>query len=234
MSTTQVAAGRVAAPRVNPPWGLSLPVDTAPTPVDGTCQGWKKPAWQNVLGNPNDGVRDLPDVSLLAADGAWDHAFLSCYSDVANGGTPCVGGPLNWSIVGGTSCASPIMAGVQALVNQQWGGQPQGNPAPVYYALARLEYGQKGNAACDTFATGGPASNCIFHDITIGDNIVDCVGSNNCYVAHGNTNGVGVLSLSDKSYKAAYTAGPGWTSRPASARSTLPIWCSTRSGGPGR
>jgi len=41
--------------------------------VGGTCQGWAKPSWQAVLGNPNDGVRDTPDVSLFAADGLWSH-----------------------------------------------------------------------------------------------------------------------------------------------------------------
>src|SRR6201996_1468904 len=39
--------------------------------VSGTCKGWPKPSWQTVVGNPIDGVRDLPDVSLFAANGVW-------------------------------------------------------------------------------------------------------------------------------------------------------------------
>ena len=42
--------------------------------VSGTCQGWPKPSWQSgFLGNPADGVRDIPDVSLFASDYAWNH-----------------------------------------------------------------------------------------------------------------------------------------------------------------
>ena len=39
--------------------------------VGGSCAGYAKPWWQSILGNPLDGVRDLPDVSLFAANGLW-------------------------------------------------------------------------------------------------------------------------------------------------------------------
>jgi hypothetical protein len=73
-----------------------------------------------VVGIPSDGVRDLPDVSLFASggNGPWGHFYVFCYSDRNNGGTPCTGAPIGWSLGGGTSFASPIMAGIQALVNQ--------------------------------------------------------------------------------------------------------------------
>src|SRR5207247_3453056 len=48
--------------------------------VSGTCQGWPKPSWQSVLGNPSDGVRDTPDVSLFAADGIWNHYYVFVWS----------------------------------------------------------------------------------------------------------------------------------------------------------
>ncbi|MGA9721470.1 MAG: protease pro-enzyme activation domain-containing protein, partial [Candidatus Binatus sp.] len=54
--------------------------------VSGSCAGYHKPDWQSVFGNPADGVRDTPDVSLFAADGIWNHFYLACYSDVAGGG----------------------------------------------------------------------------------------------------------------------------------------------------
>jgi subtilase family serine protease len=179
------------------------------TPSNGTCQGWAKPSWQNVLGNPHDGVRDLPDVSLFAADGVWNHAYVVCDSDTANFGAPCVGAPSNWTFGGGTSFGTPIMAGMQALVNQVWGGR-QGNPAPNYYALARLEYGRRGNQACKSSAPGGPAWYCTFYDITVGDNDVDCTGPYNCYDPAADQGVLGVLSLSDNSYQPAFTPNVGW------------------------
>jgi subtilase family serine protease len=166
-----------------------------------------------VLGNPNDGVRDLPDVSLFAGDGLWDHAYVICNSDPASYGgvvygDPCVGAPGNWVEGGGTSFGTPIMAGMQALVNQVWGGR-QGNPAPVYYALARQEYGMSGNKACQSVAAGGPASTCTFNDVTVGNNDVDCTGPYNCYNPNANTGFPGVLSRSDRFYEPAFTASVG-------------------------
>ncbi|MFZ0518343.1 MAG: protease pro-enzyme activation domain-containing protein, partial [Acidobacteriaceae bacterium] len=106
--------------------------------VSGSCKGYAKPIYQvDVYGVPNDNVRDLPDVSLFAANGVWGHYYVICYSDPAEGagGTPCTGDPANWAGGGGTSFSAPIVAGVQALVNQSQGA-PQGNPNYVYYALA--------------------------------------------------------------------------------------------------
>jgi subtilase family serine protease len=182
---------------------------TGLTPANGTCQGYKKPSWQSVLGNPDDGVRDLPDVSLFAADGAWNHAYVYCDSDVANFGAPCVGAPSNWSLGGGTSFAGPIMAGLQALVNQVWGGR-QGNPNPIFYALASIEYGPHGNNSCNSSGADGPAVYCVFNDVTIGDIVVACTGPYNCYDPAANAGAPGVLSRSDRSYEPAYKAGVGW------------------------
>jgi subtilase family serine protease len=160
--------------------------------VSGSCAGWAKPAWQSVLGNPSDGVRDTPDVSLFAADGLWSHFYVFCWSDTANGGAACGADPSAWSGAGGTSFASPIMAGVQALINQKAGG-PQGNPAPVYYQLAAAEYGSSGNSSCNSDNGNTVGGSCIFYDVTSGDMDVDCVGPN-CYLADGT---VGVLSTSN-------------------------------------
>ena len=127
-----------------------------------------KPSWQSVVGNPSDGVRDTPDISLFAADGLWSHYYVFCWSDTANGGAACTGDPSGWSGVGGTSFASPIMAGIQALVNQRVGDR-QGNPNPVYYQLAASEYGSSGNSSCNSTIGTGVASTCIFYDVTQGD-----------------------------------------------------------------
>ena len=173
--------------------------------VSGSCAGWPKPSWQSVLGNPSDGVRDTPDVSLFAADGLWSHFYVFCWSDTANGGAACGADPSAWSGAGGTSFASPIMAGIQALINQKSGG-PQGNPAPVYYQLAAAEYGSSGSSSCNSTSGNAVASTCIFYDVTLGDMDVDCVGPN-CYLGGGS---VGVLSTSNTSFAPAYGTTLGW------------------------
>ncbi len=179
-----------------------------PPVVGGDCAGYSKPLYQTILGNPNDGVRDIPDVSLFAANGIWSHYYVICYSDPSPdfGGAPCSGQPINWAGAGGTSFSSPIMAGIQALVNQATNSL-QGNPNYVYYALAASEYGASGSAGCGSTNSLFPDPSCIFYDVTLGDIDVNCRGSNNCYQP-GGTNGV--LSTSDTSYQPAFGAAVGW------------------------
>src|ERR1700722_3802627 len=173
-----------------------------------SCQGWPKPSWQSgLLGNPADGVRDVPDVSLFAAAGAWGHFYIFCYSDPNNGGSPCSGAPINWSGAGGTSFASPIWAGIQALVNQHTGSR-QGNPNPVLYQIAAAEYGAGGSSTCNASNGNTIGSSCIFYDVTLGDMIVDCTsGTPNCYAPGGT---YGVLSTSTTSYAPAFKTKTGW------------------------
>jgi subtilase family serine protease len=176
--------------------------------VSGSCQGWAKPSWQNVVGNPNDGVRDTPDVSLFAADGLWNHYYVFCWSDTKHGGTACTGNPSGWSGAGGTSFAAPIMAGIQALVNQKVNAR-QGNPNPVYYQLARAEYGSSGSSACNSSNGNGVASTCVFYDVTQGDMDVNCTGNANCYDPSG-AGTQGVLSTSNNSFSPAFGTTTGW------------------------
>jgi subtilase family serine protease len=171
--------------------------------VSGTCAGYAKPSWQSAAGNPSDAVRDIPDVSLFAADGIWGHFYVTCYSDLRNGGAPCTGPPSNWAGAGGTSFSSPVLAGIQALVNQKHGAQ--GNPNYVYYKLA---------------AKSGAGA---FHGITQGDIDVNCSGTQNCFGAtkgnrrgpggfgHGGSGGGdGALATSSQSDAPAYPAAAGW------------------------
>src|SRR6266478_4750911 len=142
---------------------------------------------------------------LFAADGLWSHFYVFCWSDTAHGGAVCGADPSAWSGAGGTSFSSPIMAGIQALINQKAGG-PQGNPAAVYYQLAAGEYGSSGSSSCNSDNGNAVASNCIFYDVTSGDMDVDCAGPN-CYLADGS---VGVLSTSNSSFAPAYGTHVGW------------------------
>jgi len=177
--------------------------------VSGSCRGYAKPIYQaGVFGNPNDHLRDLPDVSLFAANGVWGHYYVFCYTNPAKGagGAPCTGNPANWSGAGGTSFAAAIVAGVQALVNQSQHSR-QGNPNYVYYALAKTEFGGTGKNSCIATLGKGSEWSCIFHDVAQGDMDVNCLGSFNCYNASG-TNGV--LSTTSKSYSKAYGSKEGW------------------------
>ena len=196
------------------PSGCATGMASIPGVVSGTCQGYAKPSWQTgVVGIPNDGVRDLPDLSLFAAGptpaglgSVWKHAYVFCWSDLVNGGLGCSGAPTNWNYSGGTSFGAPILAGVQALINQKT-GQRQGNPNYTYYQLAAGEYGANGNPACDSSKGNAVAGSCIFYDVTLGDNDADCTGGYNCYLPSGT---YGVLSTSNSAYAPAYKTATGW------------------------
>jgi subtilase family serine protease len=153
-------------------------------------------------------VRDIPDVSLFAANGVWGHYYVYCYSNPASGygGAACTGAPSAWSGAGGTSFASPIMAAIQALVNQKT-GSAWGNVDPTYYNLAKAEYGSTGNTGCNSSNGNGVSSSCTFYDVTLGDMDVNCTGTHNCYKPSSTH---GVLSTSTSSYLPAYGTGTGW------------------------
>jgi subtilase family serine protease len=173
-----------------------------------------KPLWQSgVIGIPNDGVRGIPDVSLFSSISFYTHALVWCVSDL----TPCVYSNPNdafFSAGGGTSFAAPAFAGIQALINQITASR-QGNPNYVLYRLAAAEYGSNNNpnpgnlANCNSAMGSEVGGNCIFHDITRGNNDVVCTaGSPNCYALPGDA--YGVLSTSSGSLGVAFPATPGW------------------------
>jgi subtilase family serine protease len=182
---------------------------------DTTCKGYAKPSWQSgIFGNPADGVRDVPDVSLFASNGVWGHYIIICASDISSGGAPCTGAPSTWYGVGGTSASSPAMAAIQALVDQKWGIRA-GNPNPTYYSIAKTEFGKTGNRACYSVnQTSG--NSCVFNDITQGDNDIACRYNGtafeaDCYKPSG-TNGT--LSTQAISTLILKSPGSGYTSAP--------------------
>lgn len=170
----------------------------------GNCAGWNKPAWQaNVPGIPNDGVRGTPDVALVA------QSIFLC--DSGNYSPPCGNLP-NYPLqgAGGTSASSPLMAGIQALVNQKtlanWG-----NPASIYYQIAGAQYQGLGAGACNSNSTSSPSSACVFYDITRGDTDFPCAsGVSGCFFGSPPSGTIGVMSLSASSYSPAWPATVGW------------------------
>jgi len=118
----------------------------------GASLYYPQPAWQTGSGVPTDGVRHVPDVALSAA-------LHDAYYVTYQGGN---------GAVGGTSASAPSMAGIIALLNHYQvskGFQKQpglGNINPQLYRLAQ----------------SAPS---VFHDITSGNNIVNCSqGSPDC------------------------------------------------------
>jgi len=132
---------------------------------------------------------------------------LISYTDPNGGGGPCAGNPAQWAgNGGGTSYGAPIMAGIQALVNQ-YKGRPQGNAAPVLYAFAVQQYGRSGNPNCSANLGRGIEGDCVFHDVVSGDTDVYCQGGTNCYQPSG---GNGVLSSVNTAYRPGYQARRGY------------------------
>jgi subtilase family serine protease len=178
---------------------------------------YSKPYWQtNVVGMPNDGKRDLPDISLFASNGFWNHAISFCMSDTAQGGYVCDytnGLASLYNSAGGTSFTAPQFASIQALINQK-AGAPQGNPDPIIYNLARSQFGTAAAPNmtalnnCNSAAGNKVASTCIFQDVTVGVNTVPCYGPVNCYGTTGTD--YGVLSESNTTLKQAYYTTTGW------------------------
>ncbi len=178
---------------------------------------YSKPYWQKgIVGMPNDGKRDLPDVSLFASNAFWSHAILFCMSDAAQGGAPCDytnGTDTLFNSAGGTSFTAPQLASIQALINQKAGG-PQGNPAPVYYDLAKTAFGTSTSpkrsalTACNSSNGRSVSSSCTFYDITVGNNAVPCYGLVNCYAPI--AGGYGILSTTDLWDSEAYGSKTGW------------------------
>jgi hypothetical protein len=176
--------------------GVSSCTQSSGVPPDITCNpgtGYPIPPFQTGTPNFSFHNRALPDVSLLAADGAYNALWLICSdSDINNlaglsatqadcqqtGGkftadTTFTGG-------GGTSAASPALAGMLALVSQSQGGVRLGQANNVLYNLA---------AQSTLYPT-------VFHDVTAGNNSVAC--------------GAGTPDCGSNGFLTGYNAGTGY------------------------
>jgi hypothetical protein len=125
---------------------------------NGGLSGYPKPLWQQGFSLSNtDTVRDLPDVSLLAANGQYGALWAICGDNECSGSNQTISG------VGGTSASTPAFAGILALVNQKIGASTRlGQANWVLYKLAQTN----------------PSA---FHQITSGNNSVYCTAlSPNC------------------------------------------------------
>jgi subtilase family serine protease len=149
--------------------------DPATGNVDlASCSGgYDKPSWQTSL-TPGDGKRDIPDISFFASSGFLGSAYLICVS-APNYSRTCnysASSEPTYQEVGGTSVASPIMAGIMALINQKT-GVSQGNPNAELYALAASQ----NYAGCSSEAGSASGPSCIFHDVDLGTNAMPCLAT---------------------------------------------------------
>ncbi len=148
-------------------WNDSVADNTPASGGGGVSTFFSKPTWQTGPGVPNDSARDVPDVSFAASA---DHDGYLYFS----GGIR--------SVVGGTSVATPVFAGMLALLNQyQVANGFQATPGlsninPQLYAMAQSSPG-------------------AFHDVTTGSNSVNPCPTRNRSCGAANVG---------------YSAGPGY------------------------
>ena len=149
----------------------------------GVSQYVAKPSWQTTL-TPADGKRDVPDIALYSS--ASHPGYLFCTSDQSDWQSgqqgSCTSGFRDSStsmltVAGGTSFATPIFAGMLAILNQSTKNDAgQGNINSMLYGLAT-------SGGAYTAANG-------FHDITSGNNNCNA-GTTLCGSTTGFSAGVG-------------------------------------------
>jgi hypothetical protein len=142
----------------------------------GVSSVYPKPSFQGTL-TPQDGFRDLPDVSLLAGNGFYNAMWVVCSDSATDGSTAWYSNCQNtngqfassttFDGVGGTSASAPAFAGMLALVAQAHGSAADnyrlGQANDILYQLAQSKYST------------------VFHDVTTGNNSVACSsGSADC------------------------------------------------------
>jgi hypothetical protein len=166
--------------------GKSNCTSPSSTTVASCAGGYSKPSWQVSQGVPNDGKRDIPDVSLFAGSGFMDNFYMMCEADFfLPPPIPCSAG--HFVGIGGTSASAPAFAGLMALINQKTGSR-QGNANPIFYSLAARQ------AVTNCDSSSGPAAGCVFNDITAGTIAMPCAASTPNCTTTGGGDSVGILS----------------------------------------
>lgn len=146
-------------------WNTSVADGSPAASGGGVSIYFGKPSWQVGPGVPADNFRHIPDISLASSP---DHDGYLVYSD----------GNTSAQVYGGTSCATPVMAGIAVLLNQylvsngKQAAAGLGNINPKLYALAQ-------------------SSPAVFHDITTGNNIVTAPVGYNAGPGYDNVTGLG-------------------------------------------
>jgi uncharacterized protein (TIGR03437 family) len=173
-------------------WNDSNSSDGPASGGGGASVFFAKPSWQLGAGVPADGARDVPDITLSASA---DHDGYLMYSE----------GTLE--VVGGTSVGAPVFAGLAALLNHAMvsngASAGLGNMNPRLYSLAQT-------------------SPSAFHDITVGNNIINVTcgrNARNCTAgSFGFNAGVGYDLASGLGSLDAANLIAAWTGKAASVQ----------------
>jgi kumamolisin len=147
-----------------PEVGWSLFASSGYASGGGVSTTYKRPSWQTGTGVPQGSMRCVPDVAAMAFNGTYSGPGSSDFGGEAplvvinglNGG------------MGGTSYATPVWAGLNALINQ---------------ALAANGYPPTGNLNAKIYPLIGTNA---FNDITAGNN-----GAYQCTVGYDLVTGIG-------------------------------------------
>jgi len=173
--------------------------------VQNTClYGFPKPSWQTGPGVPADGVRDVPDVAL--ASSSFNDPYIYCsqgYCPTSAANYSLLDTNYQFTQAGGTSFATPVFAGIVAILNQYLSSnhlapaKGLGNINPVMYQMAVT---QNGNP-------NGP-----FHDIVANANsdFEDDNNSVNCEVGSSTQCGAATAESTPFGYLAGYNTGVGY------------------------
>jgi uncharacterized protein (TIGR03437 family) len=139
-------------------WNDSASFGSPDASGGGASIFFSQPSWQaGFPGMPGNNARNVPDVALTASN---EHDPYIVYTPIVNQGDT------DPTVFGGTSCPTPVMAGIAALLNQYLGSTGLGNINPKLYSLAQSNLG-------------------IFHPLAVaGNNIVtaqvDCGRHGTC------------------------------------------------------
>jgi hypothetical protein len=215
----------------SPNYSVASPTPATPVLPASMSYLAAKPYWQSGPGVPNDGARDVPDISL-AADPNHD-GYVVCTEETdssgnitgpsCNGSTPYVDSSGSGYIYGGTSVSAPQLAGMITLWNQAAG-----------YTISASQGGGVGNAnpLLYTLAQTNPAA---FHDVLPGasqannSNAVDCQQGTPSCVA--DPNNPGNYIMAGYNVGAGYDQATGLGSVDAAAMAS--VWGSVSASGNG-
>lgn len=162
----------------------------------GASTFYRQP-WYQAASGLRSGRRTVPDVSMYADSAPGIGMYCSAWDPVAEQG-PCPPNPLTgtgWNPVGGTSFASPLLAGGVLLADQYAkarGAPPVGFLNPLLYSSRTRR------------------SN-VFHDLRRGSNALLPVGCCSAGAGYDKASGWGTVDVS----KLARSAQAAWTHRPA-------------------
>ena len=206
----------------------------------GVSNFFARPSWQaGVTGLPSDTKRHVPDVSLTASS---NDAYAICIQRSCKATST---GQISFQLVSGTSASAPSFAGIMALVRQR----AQVRQGQANYVLYRLAAAEQYSQCSGSSTTTVPATNCIFYDVTTGNNAVPgeagfgtATASYPAGVGYDSATGLGSVNVSNlinnwstttfKATTTTLTISPASIAQGASATLTMRVVPTTGTGTP--